>query len=396
MDRPAPGRPLLWEAYKASWGARSTSPSVNGVDGQKSSLAASYGQQYWHAIMNSLYHPTRSEEVKGVLPFKRPSASGRPAQRGHKEAPIRTKSGVKLGIALPQGFPEGNVDMDLIRRFAARSEALEYSDLWVSDQVIGKLPILETTTQLAYVAALTSKIRIGTSVIVSNLHQPLQLAKSLSSLDNLSGGRLTVGLGLGTTTKAYPAFGLDPEHRASRFMEGVQIMKALWTQSSVDFDGTFAQLEDISMEPKPVQRPHPPLWFGGRVPDAMRRAIRHGDGWMGAGSNTNEGFLKEHAELQGILAEEGRDPATFAVSKRVYLAIGSDDASSMAKLRTWIGAYYGNPDLADRWCIVGTAPVIAEKLSELVEAGATHLMLNPVFDEIEHLEIIAEEIAPLI
>ncbi|MQG76832.1 MAG: LLM class flavin-dependent oxidoreductase [SAR202 cluster bacterium] len=309
---------------------------------------------------------------------------------------MRTKSGVKLGIALPQGFPDGNIDMDLIRRFAARAEALEYSDLWVSDQVIGKLPILEVTTQLAYVAALTSKIRIGTSVIVSNLRQPVQLAKSLSSLDHLSGGRLTVGLGLGTTTRAYSAFGLDPEHRVSRFMEGIQIMKALWTQSSVDFDGTFAQLEGITMEPKPVQRPHPPLWFGARVPDAMRRAIRNGDGWMGAGSDTNEGFLKEHAELQVMLAEEGRDPTTFAVSKRIYFAIDSDEARAMARLRTWMGSYYGNPDLADRWCIVGTAAVIAENLIELVESGATHLMLNPVFDEMEQLEIIAEEIAPLI
>jgi probable F420-dependent oxidoreductase len=309
---------------------------------------------------------------------------------------MRTKSGVKLGIALPQGFPDGNIDIDLIRRFSIRAEVLEFADLWVSDQVIGKLPILETTTQLAYVAALTSKIRIGTSVIVSNLRQPVQLAKSLSSLDNLSGGRLTVGLGLGTTTKVYSAFGLDPEHRVSRFVEGVGVMKALWTQSSVDFKGTFTQLEGISMEPKPVQKPHPPLWFGARVPDAMRRAVKYGDGWMGAGSGTNQGYLREITELKSILEKEGRDPATFPMSKRVYFAIDSDEARGMERMRTWIGAYYGNPDLANKWAIVGTAPVIVEKLAELVEAGATHLMLNPVFDEMEHLEIIAEEIAPLI
>jgi probable F420-dependent oxidoreductase len=309
---------------------------------------------------------------------------------------MRTKSGVKLGIALPQGFPDGNIDMDLIRRFSIRAEALEYSDLWVSDQVIGKLPILEVTTQLAYVAALTSKIRIGTSVIVSNLRQPVQLAKSLSSLDNLSGGRLNVGLGLGTTTKAYSAFGLDPEHRVSRFIEGIGVMKALWTQSSVDFKGTFTQLEGISMEPKPVQKPHPPLWFGARVQDSMRRAVKYGDGWMGAGSGTNEDYMREIGELKVILAAEGRDPATFPMSKRVYFAIDSDEARGMERLRTWIGSYYGNPDLANKWAIVGSASVIAEKLAELVEAGATHLMLNPVFDEIEHLEIIAEEIAPLI
>jgi probable F420-dependent oxidoreductase len=255
---------------------------------------------------------------------------------------------------------------------------------------------LETTTQLAYVAALTNNIRIGTSVIVSNLRQPLQLAKSLSSLDNLSGGRLTVGLGLGTTTKAYSAFGLDPEHRVSRFIEGIGVMKALWTQSSVDFNGKFTQLESISMEPKPVQKPYPPLWFGARVPDAMRRAVKYGDGWMGAGSGTNEDYLKEIAALKDILEAEGRDPATFPMSKRVYFAIDSDEERGMERMRTWIGSYYGNPDLANKWAIVGSASVIAEKLAELVGSGATHLMLNPVIDEMKNLEIIAKEIAPLI
>ncbi len=307
---------------------------------------------------------------------------------------MHTKSGIKLGIGIPQGFPDGNIDMQLIQRFVARAEALEYDDLWVSEQIIGKLPILEATTLLAYVSALSSKIRIGASVIVSNLRQPVQLAKSLSSVDNLSDGRLTIGLGLGTNANMYSAYGLNPEHRVSRFMEGINIMKALWTQSSVDFQGRYSQLERVAMEPKPVQRPHPPLWFGARVPDAMRRAVNNGDGWMGAGSATNEDYFKESAVLQRILQEESRDPATFSVSKRVYLAIGTDKASAMSRLRSWIGAFYGNPDLADRWCIMGNATAITEKLNELVEAGSTHLMLNPIYDELEHLEMIAEEVAP--
>ena len=185
-----------------------------------------------------------------------------------------------------------------------------------------------------------------------------------------------------------------PEHRVSRFIEGVRIMKVLWTQSSVDFDGAYAQLAGIAMEPKPLQQPHPLLWFGARVPDALRRAVTYGDGWMGAGSGTNEDFLKEHAELQRILADEGRDPGSFSVSKRVYIAIDNDEARAWMKLREWIGAFYGNPDLADRWCILGSADKVAEQLSELVTAGAKHLMLNPVYDYMEHMEAIAEEVAP--
>jgi len=309
---------------------------------------------------------------------------------------MKTKSGVKLGIALPQGFPDSVVDVNLVRDFVARAEALGFDDLWVAEQITGKLASLEPTSLLSYVAAISRNIRIGTSVIVSNLRNPVQLAKNLSTLDHLSSGRLTVGLGLGTNTNAYSVYGLESEHRVSRFMEGVGIMKALWTQPSVDFNGAYAQLSGVSMEPKPVQKPHPPFWFGARVTDSLRRAVIHGDGWMGAGSGTNENFLNEYAELQTILAAEDRDPATFSVSKRVYLAIDKDEAHAMTKLREWIGAFYGNPDLAERWCIVGSAPVVAEKLNELVEAGASHLMLNPVYDYIEHLDAIAEEIAPLV
>ena len=307
---------------------------------------------------------------------------------------MRTKSGVQLGIAIPQGFPDGVVDMELIWRFVARAEALEYSDLWAAEQITGKLATLEPASLLAYVAAISSTIRIGTAVLVSNLRNPVQLAKNLSTIDHLSGGRLTVGLGLGTNTRMYPTYGLPPERRVTRFLEGVRIMKALWTQESVDFDGAYAQLAGVSMEPKPVQRPHPPLWFGARVPDALRRAVVHGDGWMGAGSGTNEDFAKEHMELQRVLAEEGRDPTSFSVSKRVYLAIDSDEARALTRLREWIGAFYGNPDLADRWCLVGSREKVAEQLSELVETGATHLMLNPVYDYMEQMEVIAEAIAP--
>ena len=117
---------------------------------------------------------------------------------------------------------------------------------------------------------------------------------------------------------------------------------------------------------------------------------------MGAGSSTNEAFIRERGELMQMLEEEGRDPATFGVTKRVYLAIDSDEARAWAGLREWIGGFYGNPDLAEQWSIVGSAEYVAERLSELVDAGAGHLMLNPVHNYMEHLEVIAEEVAPRI
>ena len=117
---------------------------------------------------------------------------------------------------------------------------------------------------------------------------------------------------------------------------------------------------------------------------------------MGAGSSTNDAFIRERGELMGMLEEEGRDPATFGITKRVYLAIDADEARGWAGLRAWIGGFYGNPALAEQWSIVGSAEYIAEKLAELVDAGANHLLLNPVHNSMEHLEVIAEEVAPRI
>src|SRR3989304_2911132 len=124
-----------------------------------------------------------------------------------------THSGLRLGIALPQGFTGGVVDRDLIRRFAVRAEELGYDDLWVIEQITGRFAVLEPVTLLTYLAAITSRIRLGTAVLVTPIRNPVQLAKALATLDVLSNGRLTVRVGLGTSTAAYAAYGVPPEHR---------------------------------------------------------------------------------------------------------------------------------------------------------------------------------------
>jgi len=148
------------------------------------------------------------------------------------------------------------------------------------------------------------------------------------------------------------------------------------------------------MEPKPVQQPHPPLWFGAREAIALRRAVRHGDGWMGAGSSSSADFVRQAAEIRRFLEEAQRDPATFAISKRVYIAIDQDHRRAEKRLREWFGVRYKNADMAGRVSIWGSLDECIDKLGELVDAGAQHLMLNPVFDEIEQMELIATEILP--
>jgi probable F420-dependent oxidoreductase len=246
---------------------------------------------------------------------------------------------------------------------------------------------------LTYAAALTSRLRLGTSVMLTVLRNPVQLAKLVSSLDQLSQGRLTVGIGIGGHVPE-SVFGLPSGQRVRRFVEGIQVMKALWTQPRAQVSGTFWQFQDVAMEPKPVQKPHPPIWFGARQAPALQRAVRHGDGWMGAGSSSTADFIEQYGLLQRFLDEAQRDPATFAVSKRVYLAVDNDRSRAERRLREWFSMRYRSADMGAQCGIWGSTAECTEKLAEIVRAGAQHLLLNPMFDDLEHLELLAQEIMP--
>lgn len=305
-----------------------------------------------------------------------------------------TKSGIQLGIGLPQAFPGGRMDIECLERSARRAEEMGFDDLWVVDQIVGTSPVLEPVTLLSYVAAITSRVRLGTSVLVTNLRNPVQLAKALSSLDQLSRGRLVAGIGLGAADEAYAAFGVPQERRLSRFIEGVQVMRALWTQSRARHDGPIWHLEGTAMEPKPVQKPSIPLWFGARAPASLTRAVDMADGWMGAGSTSVGDYLQQIAFVRGLLTDRGRDETSFGLSKRLYMAVDADADRARGKMREWVGAFYGDPALADRWAITGTPDQVLGVIESLRAAGARHLLLNPVFDYDAQLELIASEIAP--
>jgi probable F420-dependent oxidoreductase len=301
---------------------------------------------------------------------------------------------IPCGIAIPQSFIGAPVDVKLIREFLPRAEALGFDSLWVQEQIIGNVPVLEPVTLLTYAAALTSKARLGTSVLLTVIRNPVQLAKALASLDQLSGGRVIVGVGIGGAHVPEAVFGVPSERRAHRFVEGVKVMKALWTQSKATMAGDFWRFENVPMEPKPAQKPHPPVWFGARDAIGLKRAVRHGDGWMGAGSSSSANFVSNVEVLRRLLDEAKRDPATFAISKRVYIAVDDDRSRAERLLREWFSVRYRNAEMAPRVSIWGSRAECADKLAALVKAGARHLMLNPVFDEMEQMELLANEVIP--
>ncbi len=301
---------------------------------------------------------------------------------------------ISWGISIPQVFFDGPIDMLLIERWSKRAEDLGFESLWTQEAITGAVPILEPVTLLSYLAAITQKVRLGTSVIVAPVRNPIQLAKSLGSLDRMSEGRLTVGLGLGGNPNDIPPFGISAEKRVQRFTEIIGVMKELWTQPEAHFQGEFWQLDGLKMEPKPLQKPHPPIWLGARHTNALRRAVRHGDGWMGAGSSSTDSFVTAVDQTKMYLEEANRNPRSFTISKRVYVAVDNDEDRAEGRLKEWFGKRYGNADMASQVSVWGSTARVTEGLAKVTRSGAEMVLLNPAFDDMEHLDALAEEVIP--
>lgn len=301
---------------------------------------------------------------------------------------------LRFAIGLPQVFAGPRMDLAGLEAFLARVEELGYESVWVQEQILGRAGSLEPVTLLAYAAARTRRVRLGVAVLLTPLRSPVQLAKALITVDQLSAGRLTVGIGLGSRPNVYPAFGISAERRVARFVEGIEVMKRLWTEDRVTFRGAFWTLENAAMAPKPVQKPHPPVWFGARHPDALRRAVAHGDGFIGAGSSSTADFAEQVLHVRRCLAAAGRDPATFPVAKRVYLAIDPDRTGALARLREWFGWFYGNADLADQVAVVGSPDECVAGIRAVQAAGAGTVLLNFVADDLANAERAARDIVP--
>jgi alkanesulfonate monooxygenase SsuD/methylene tetrahydromethanopterin reductase-like flavin-dependent oxidoreductase (luciferase family) len=153
-------------------------------------------------------------------------------------------------------------------------------------------------------------------------------------------------------------------------------------------------LDGVSVEPKPRQQPHPPLWFGGMADPAVKRVARLADAWMGAGSATTEAFATAHTALREALEAEGRDPSTFPVAKRVYVTVDDDRDRALSRMQEWFQTFYGRPELAERVAVWGSADAVVEGLAEVIRGGAEMLMLNPVIDAEMQAETLAAEIIP--
>ena len=298
------------------------------------------------------------------------------------------KDKIPFGVSLPHRSLDP-IDMATVRAVAQRAEAFGFADLWVTENTLDHVTSFDPIAVLTYAAAVTTRIRLGASVVVLAIHSPATVAHQWATLDHVSNGRAILGVGLGREHH-YRQFQIPEAGRVTRFREQVELIKALWTQPSVTFRGRFYQLDGATMPLKPVQTPHVPIWMGVGHPDAVRRAASLADGWMGSGGSSIAEFAGSVPVLREALEKAGRDPDVFPISKRIFMAVDERPEVARAELHRWFTEVYHNPAGTDASGIHGTPEQVRERLEEVIALGANHLLLNSVSRHVEQTQALAE------
>ena len=298
----------------------------------------------------------------------------------------KTKVGLLLGtrgLVMAAQRDRRAANADVMLDLARAADAAGLDSVWVGDSLVSK-PRLEPVAAMAAIAAVTTKVRIGTGVMLPAIRHPVPLAHSLATVDVLSHGRLTIGAGVGgafTPEQAqdWTAAGVDPKTRAGRFTEMVQIMKRLWTEEHVSFEGKHFTLDDVTLYPRPVQAGGVPMLLAthfrtGSERQALR-AARYGDGIIGISDSPGE-FAQTVAKVDELAAAEGRDLSSFEHVYYMTVHVGDDRAKAKEEAEDFLVSYYGVNHWGDRWGPWGPPAEIAAKMREFADAGADHLVVR--------------------
>jgi alkanesulfonate monooxygenase SsuD/methylene tetrahydromethanopterin reductase-like flavin-dependent oxidoreductase (luciferase family) len=308
---------------------------------------------------------------------------------------------MRFAIAIPQTYADGSFSPDDFKSYFARVEELGvYESAWTQESPLSPQPQLAPLEVMTYAAACTTSLRLGCTVFVTTLHSPVHLANAIASLDQLSGGRVEVGVGSGGPRRPFAAFGYSGDRYVARFTEGLALMKELWTSPSVTFDGEFFQLAGARMEPKPFQKPYPRLWFGGAAEAAVRRGVRLCDAFFGAGSSTTAAFAAQVTAVRDALASSGRStgfgPGEFPVAKRVYIGIDqADGAPARERMGAALASMYGQrvPGI-EAAAVTGTVAECVAGVRAVIDAGAEMILFTPLWELTGHMEQVAAEVIP--
>lgn len=308
---------------------------------------------------------------------------------------LKVTSAPSFGLVLPSTTGSDVPDYSTLWSIVevAEKSSLEY--LWVSDHILWWHPMYESLALLSAVAARTSRIKIGTAVLLLAMRDPVVTAKTLASIDRLSAGRLTLGVGIGGEfPPEWAAVGIPVESRASRTDEMIEALKGLWGQGPFEFRGKRIDFDAIDLQPKPLQRP--PIWIGGRSDGAVRRAARLGDGWMGI-FLTPSRFAKQIALLRSEAERRGRDPSGISSSLYVWTCIADTDQEARSFAAGVMGGFYNLPfSRLEKYVVAGSPETCAAKYSEFVDAGVENFAVAQIGTGSDLVDRLTVEVMPLL
>ena len=305
------------------------------------------------------------------------------------------------GAHLPlMDFGGNPYTLDHLIDYAKTADALGFQALSMNDHLVFSVPWLDGPTALAAVMSYTGDMTLATTVSLPIVRGPVALAKTLGAIDRLSGGRMMVAIGPGSSQRDYAAVGIDFDERWKRLDEAVQALRAMWQDGSEPFVGQFYNTEDMTLEPYPAQSDGPPIWIGSWGSEAgLRRTARLADGWLASAYNTTPTMFAEGLErLGGFLRDNGKDPATFPnalATMWFYIADGRREAEKVFQERLVKNIHRSEEDLRARLPF-GSAEDVAKKLRAYQDAGVQRIFMWPVVDEVRQLERFAERVVPLI
>jgi probable F420-dependent oxidoreductase len=280
------------------------------------------------------------------------------------------------------------------------ADDLGYTHVCANDHLVFSRPWLDGPTALAAVLAHSGRMTLATTVTVPVLRGPAATAKILAAIDVLSAGRLVVGLGPGSSARDHELVGVRFEERWKRLDEAVQILRAYWRADDVAFEGTFYSSAGFTLEPRPVQRPGPPIWIGSWGSAAgLRRVARLADGWLASGYNTTPKlFAQAWSDVLAAVAEHGRDAARFPNGiATMWCYVTEHRARAEAMLADVLAPLLNRPVGPLRAILpIGSAEECAAKLLAYEQAGAQRVFLWPLADERAQLETFRERVVPLL
>lgn len=341
--------------------------------------------------------------------------------------PMRSQAKkVTFGNRLPNSGPLASPEA--IVRVAQESESMGFDSVWVHDHLTWTTEIhkthissgseealkehedpdfFEAMTTLAYLAGIVKSVRLGMACLVVPCRNPIYAAKQIANLDVLSGGRLDLGIGIGSPatikSREYEVLGVDRRVRGKMCDEYIAAMKVVWTTNPSSYGGKFVSFTDAEIFPKPFQKPHPPLWVGGWTEPAMKRTALLGDGWLPAWL-TPEDIGARFRQVKAMAQQRGRDPEAIHLGIEVYVSI--DKNSSTAK-KNAIGTFQASRSTYERdmtlefletVSLIGSPQEIRNKIRDYMSAGVSHFEIKFIYPTIERMlemmELFSEEVLP--